>query len=243
MFQQADTDPSWSMTLPTQFEVVAFIDFADPLSYVISTQVEGWGKAARRPVRWVPTVSSSSEDSEEDRARRLVMSTALADAWGYPLFARYGIDSLPALRAALLADEQGTLAQYVMRVFQFWYATDLPPYADVLFEGLVTDCRLDPTDLHGALSDDAHRTSVGLERMADFARHLGVESTPVIVSGDITIDLRTLDPKAPLDDLTARLVDAGLSAVSTEPSRCYLPRRADQVERFCRWCSCQRGPA
>lgn len=217
-----------------------FFDFADPLSYVISTQAVGWCKNTGSTIIWTPLVGSSS--AEDSGNGRLFLTRFLTQTFGYPLFLRRELDSLPAMRASVLARELGSMSQFVMRVFQFWYATDLPPYSDILVDGLVSDCGLKTQDFKAALSDDHHWTSRALTTAREQALNLGVETVPTLVtpSGGM-ISFNQLNARNPVEELWERLADCGLSPALTAPSRCYLPSDTDQPERFCRWCTCGKG--
>ena len=218
-------------------EVTAFIDFSDPLSYIVSTQLEGWCSDGSMTVRWVP-ISSALASADEDHRRNVALS--LAAMFRYPLFPRGYVNSMPAQRASVLAQKRATISQFVMRVFQFWFATDLPPYSDILFDRLAVDCEIPQMELSAALASAHHWTSEDVSRAAQHAQTIGVHSTPVLIAPDGTkIEVHRLNAEHPLEDLVEELSRCGLASyVRTPAARCYLPSNTDQPERFCRWCTC-----
>lgn len=206
-------------------------DFGDPVSYVVSTQVEGWCAAAGAVVDWVP--SAIHVDDPEDRH---AVATELGRAWSFPVFARQA-DSGPALRAAELARDAGTASQFVMRVFQFWYATDLPSYADILFDGLGVDCRIPADRMRAAIEPTSALPDVASPASGDTVGG----PTLLTPEGD-TIDFGGLTIEEPLDGLEALLRPHGLSCNRvTRPSRCYGTGEPGEPERFCRWCTCGKN--
>lgn len=216
-----------------------YFDFADPVAYAISTQVDGWARDAGLGVRWVAISAATEVRRVSDE--RAEAGQALASAFGYPLFPRFETDSRPASRILSLADP-GHRAQLTMRLFQAWYATDLPPYSDDLLDGLSRDCSIDRGAMQTAVLNHDHPadSSIADEVARVFAS--GASSFPAIVlpTGAI-ISFGDLDTDDPVADVDRRAQgQAFVITTSTRPARCYLPPSGGP-ESFCRWCSCERG--
>lgn len=216
-----------------------YFDFADPISYAISTQIGGWAEKSGFEVAWfaIPWEKERPADSQ----RRARAARALTTAYGYPLFPRFETDSRAACRILAITDFANR-EQMTMRFFQAWYANDLPPYLDRFLEGLAQDCLVDVDAMWSAVRADQHPADQWIA--VEMARGLesGVTSLPslllptggVISFGDIGEDNAETEV---IKRAQAHELDV---SISTRPSRCYL-LQGEGPTLFCKWCSCDRG--
>ena len=216
-----------------------YFDFADPVAYAISTQIEGWARKLGLGVRWfaVPFMAATTPILEV----RAKAGQELASAYDFPLFPRFETDSRPACRILNLTDPAHR-AQLTMRLFQAWYATDLPPYSDLLLDGLARDCFVDREAMRSAVLDEQHGADSSLADGAARVLAAGASSFPAIIfpSGAV-LEFGDLGAEGAATDVAQRTSEHGLNAdSSTRPARCYLPM-GDGPETFCRWGSCKRG--
>src|SRR5262249_47687863 len=94
-----------------------YFDFADPVAYAISTQLEGWTRSIGIGVHWVAL--PSAERSGRIPEAQAKVGQALANAYAYPLFPRFETNSRPACRILALTGSADR-AQLTMRLFQAW---------------------------------------------------------------------------------------------------------------------------
>ena len=140
-----------------------FYDYSSPWTYLAFARVEEVARRAVAEIDWRPilvggifnTVNPSVYGSRERPipAKARYMRKDLAD-WAsfYGLTIRFPptvfpVNSVKALRGALVAVERGRISAYSSRVFEAYWAEDRDISRDDVLEAIVRDVGLDPAEL------------------------------------------------------------------------------------------------
>ncbi len=178
--------------------VELFYDYSSPWTYLAFTRIEEVCRRQNAELVWRPilvggifnTVNPSVYQSREQPvpAKARYLYKDLHDwarfqevAITFPPTV-FPVNSVKALRGALVAIEQGCISRYSARVFQAYFGEDRDISQDAVLRPIVEEVGLDPTAFFAAIASPAYKDRI--RSNTDECVHRGGFGSPTIFVGD-----------------------------------------------------------
>jgi 2-hydroxychromene-2-carboxylate isomerase len=171
-----------------------FFDFSSPYSYLASTQLQGLAERTGARIRWRPFLLGAlfkaiqTAPPINNMARAAYMMKDLQDwsrHYGLPplqLPQPFPFLSVKSLRLALVAEEQGRMPAFGLRMFRAVWQEGLDATSDDVLSGALRDAGLDPSA--SLARTEAPEIKERLKKNGEEALERGVFGAPTFFIGD-----------------------------------------------------------